>query len=125
KATSTAVPCPSATAPSPTTSPTAAPALGAVTPTVNAAALAHHGRLAFVSQGRLWVLDGDHAALRGLPTVTGRVPQDPSFSADGMWLSFLEATPIPDPEAGPRARCGWLAPMAAALTRSPLCPTSR
>ena len=99
KATSTAVPCPSATAPSPTTSPTAAPALGAVTPTVNAAALAHHGRLAFVSQGRLWVLDGDHAALRGLPTVTGRVPQDPSFSADGMWLSFLEATPIPDPEA--------------------------
>lgn len=63
-------------------------------PVVHVAAFAHHGRLAFVSGSTLWVLDGAKDRLRKLPAPSGYfVPQNPSFSADGKWLAYLEASP--------------------------------
>ena len=57
---------------------------------------AHHGRVAFVSHGRLSLLDG---RLRRLPVVAGHTPQAPSFSPDGRWLAYLEtATGAPSSE---------------------------
>ncbi len=59
-------------------------------PSVNAAAFAGHGELAFVSRGTLWVLDGAAGTLRRVPA-PGVVPADPVFSRDGRWLAFLGA----------------------------------
>jgi WD40-like Beta Propeller Repeat len=56
-------------------------------PSVDAAALAGHGELAFVSRGRLWVLDGATGMLRRVAT-HGLRPLDPVFSRDGRWLAF-------------------------------------
>lgn len=58
-------------------------------PAVNARAFAGHGTLAFVSRGKLWVLDGNSGSLRVLPS-TGSVPTRPVFSADGKWLAYLQ-----------------------------------
>jgi hypothetical protein len=55
---------------------------------VNAAAFAGHGELAFVSRGTLWVLDGTAKTLRRVPA-RGVTPVDPVFSPDGRWLAFL------------------------------------
>jgi dipeptidyl aminopeptidase/acylaminoacyl peptidase len=73
-------------------------------PTVNAAAFAGHGELAFISRGTLWVLDGATGALRRVAT-PGMTPSGPVFSADGRWLAFT-GTP-----ASPAAQAGtvWLA----------------
>ena len=54
-------------------------------PVVDRAAFAGHGRLAFVSQGRLYLLDGSTL------TAVSRAGQDvssPQFSADGRWLTY-------------------------------------
>jgi len=56
-------------------------------PTVDAAAWAGHGNLAFVSGGELYVLDGATARLRQV-TTGSPAPADPAFSVDGRWLAF-------------------------------------
>ena len=77
--------------------PPAAPAAG-----VDAAAFGGHGELAFISRGRLWVLDGATGTLRQVAT-PGMTPLDPAFSPDGRWLAFGSITP-----AG-QAEVVWLA----------------
>jgi peptidoglycan/xylan/chitin deacetylase (PgdA/CDA1 family) len=57
-------------------------------PSVDAAAFAGHGELAFVSRGTLWVLDGRAKMLRRVPT-PGVTPSAPAFSPDGRGLAFL------------------------------------
>ncbi len=68
--------------------PKAATGLAKSRPIVNASAFAHHGLLAFVSHGELWVLDGSNGSLRQVDTI-GADAVDPTFSADGKWLAFL------------------------------------
>lgn len=58
-------------------------------PTVDVKAFAGHGRLAFVSRGVLFVLDGREEKLRRLETPRGATPTDPVFSVDGKWLAYL------------------------------------
>ena len=59
----------------------------ALVPAVDRPAFSHQGVLAFVSQGRLWVLDGETGTLTA---VSGRWQQafDPDFSPNGRWLSY-------------------------------------
>src|SRR6266542_5496577 len=61
-------------------------------PVVDAKALRGHGNLAFVSQGRLWVLDGPAQALRQVRH--GHGAADPQFSPDGRWLAFAARSRI-------------------------------
>ncbi len=63
-------------------------------PSVDAAAFGGHGELAFVSRGRLWVLDGVTGTLRRVLT-RGVTPLDPAFSPDGRWLAFLGSSASP------------------------------
>lgn len=58
------------------------------TPFANADAFSGHGELAFISRGRLWVLDGSSGTLRELPTPRGYEAWQPSFSHDGRWLAY-------------------------------------
>jgi dipeptidyl aminopeptidase/acylaminoacyl peptidase len=58
-------------------------------PVVDVHAFARHGRLAFVSRGVLWVLDGETGRLRRVPTPRGATPTEPVYSADGKWLAWL------------------------------------
>jgi hypothetical protein len=69
-------------------------------PTVNLAAFAGQGRLAFVSRGSLWVVDGTSRSLRKVATPSGLRPLRPLFSPDGKWLAFLETTSAPMDVAG-------------------------
>jgi hypothetical protein len=69
-----------------------------------------HGRLAFVSAGRLYVLDGSTAGQGATlhPVATGETPTtatetpttatpgSPSWSPDGRWLAYLVGTPSAD-----------------------------
>ena len=72
-------------------------------PVVGANAFTGHGRLAFVSGGRLYVLDGTargtaavlHAVVIG-KVPAGQVPGSPAWSADGKWLAFLVGKPGAD-----------------------------
>src|SRR5579871_6219247 len=59
-------------------------------PAVNVRAFSHHGMLAFISHGKLWLLDGNKNSLVPLPSPPGFRPQQPTFSADGKWLAYLE-----------------------------------
>lgn len=59
-------------------------------PVVNVRAFSHHGRLAFVSRGILWLLDGQRGTLRRISSHDGFSPRAPTFSADGKWLAYLE-----------------------------------
>jgi hypothetical protein len=89
-------------------------------PSVGIKAFSGHGRLAFVSDNRLYVLDGStpgkpstlHPVVIGKPPgsqgsaarepaelaagPTGNVPGSPAWSPDGRWLAFLIGTPSPD-----------------------------
>jgi dipeptidyl aminopeptidase/acylaminoacyl peptidase len=56
-------------------------------PFVNMRAFSHEGELAFVSKGRLWVLDGPTGTLTPL-TRPSRQASDPQFSPDGRWLVY-------------------------------------
>lgn len=58
-------------------------------PIVNVRAFAGHGTLAFISRGKLWVLDGQSGKLRAMPR-TGFPPIQPVFSRDGKWLAYLQ-----------------------------------
>ena len=60
-------------------------------PVVAVRSFAHHGRLAFVSHGKLWLLDGNASRLKLLPTPGGGfTASQPVFSSDGKWLAYLE-----------------------------------
>lgn len=58
-------------------------------PYVNVHAFSGHGTLAFISRGKLWVLDGHSESLRALPG-SGFPPTQPIFSPDGKWLAYLQ-----------------------------------
>lgn len=63
-------------------------------PVVDVGAFAGQGRLAFVSRGTLWLLDGERGTLRRLARPhDGFRPAAPSFSSDGKWLAYLETSP--------------------------------
>jgi hypothetical protein len=60
-------------------------------PVVNVRAFAQHGRLAFVSRGTMWLLDGQRGTLRRVAKPgSGFSPTAPTFSPDGRWLAYLE-----------------------------------
>jgi hypothetical protein len=67
-----------------------------------ARAFGGHGRLAFVSGGGLYVLDGSAAGrpatLHAVPSgqVPGQTPGSPAWSPDGRWLAYLVGTPAAD-----------------------------
>ena len=74
-------------------------------PVVGARAFGGHGRLAFVSGRRLYVLDGGAAGKSAVlhAVSTGKVPGkatgspgSPAWSADGRWLAFLVGEPSAD-----------------------------
>jgi dipeptidyl aminopeptidase/acylaminoacyl peptidase len=69
-------------------------------PTVDVAAFAGHGRLAFISRNSLWVLDGTRRSLRRIATPPGLHPLRPLFSPDGTWLAFVETSTSPAFVAG-------------------------
>jgi hypothetical protein len=78
---------------------------------VNASAFAAQGRLAFVSAGTLYVLDGSTA---GRPAVVDRVAAPahvvaPAFSSDGKWLAFLVTQPSSYPQVSGYTGTLWLA----------------
>ncbi len=82
----------------PAPSHTASAAASAGVPAVGANAFAGQGRLAFVSSGRLYVLDG---TTRGKPAVLHAVAApagaaQPAWSRDGDWLAFLVGPASPD-----------------------------
>jgi WD40-like Beta Propeller Repeat len=58
---------------------------------VNVRAFEHHGSLAFLSRGSLWLLDGERRTLRRIAEPHGRfTPAAPTFSPDGKWLAYLK-----------------------------------
>jgi hypothetical protein len=65
---------------------------------VGAKAFAGHGRLAFVSGNRLYILDGTTAGKPATlhPVAAGKVPGDLTWSPDGKWLAFLVGAPNAD-----------------------------
>jgi hypothetical protein len=72
-------------------------------PLAGAKAFTGHGRLAFVSSGRLYVLDGTARGMAALlravvvgKVAAGQVPGSPAWSADGKWLAFLVGKPGSD-----------------------------
>jgi len=67
-------------------------------PTVNVAAFAGYGRLAFISRNALWVVAGGR--LRKVDTPTGLHPLQPQFSPDGKWLAFVATKTSADRVAG-------------------------
>lgn len=58
-------------------------------PFVNVRAFASDGELAFVSRGKLWLLDGARGSLQQLPVPVGLSAQMPRFSHDGRWLAYV------------------------------------
>lgn len=56
-------------------------------PAVDRTGFAGHGDLAFVSKGRLWLLNGGTGALAAL-TRRSQQASSPGFSPDGRWLTY-------------------------------------
>jgi dipeptidyl aminopeptidase/acylaminoacyl peptidase len=56
-------------------------------PFADLGAFAKEGELAFVSRGRLWVLDGDSGRLTAV-SQPGQTASDPEFSPNGRWLAY-------------------------------------
>ncbi len=81
-------------------SPALTPSTSTNPPSVDAAAFKGQGRLAFVSGGLLYVLDGQTGVVRQL--TTDGIASQPAWSPDGEWLAFLRA---PGPQATPAV---WL-----------------
>ena len=61
----------------------------ALTPFADRSAFAGRGRLAFVSQGRLWLLDGTRLEAVSRP---GQQTAHPQFAPDGRWLTYTTAS---------------------------------
>ncbi|MGH9068177.1 MAG: hypothetical protein ACRD0J_11940 [Acidimicrobiales bacterium] len=59
-------------------------------PLVDGKAFSHQGELAFVSRGRLYLLQGRSGRLTAVPG-PGQ-PSQPTWSSDGTWLAFLRST---------------------------------
>ncbi|HWD25390.1 MAG TPA: hypothetical protein VG368_07975, partial [Acidimicrobiales bacterium] len=59
-------------------------------PYVNIKAFGHAGKLAFISQHNLWVLDGSKGSLREVAT---SYAIEPEFSPDGKWLAYVTTGP--------------------------------
>jgi WD40-like Beta Propeller Repeat len=81
--------------------PTVAPAAAGTA--IGAKAFGGHGRLAFVSAGRLYVLDGAAAGqaatlhpVSAAKTPTAQAPGSPAWSPDGRWLAYLVGAPSAD-----------------------------
>ena len=72
--------------------PTASPTAG------EAEAFGGHGRLAFVSRSRIYVLDGSAAGQTASlhAIATAKTPGSPAWSPDGRWLAFLVGAPSAD-----------------------------
>ena len=80
-------------------------------PTVDTMAFQGRGQLAFVSSGRLYVLDGSAA---GRPATLHAVAAPggataPAWSPDGRWLAFLVVPPSPYPVVSDPMGTLWLA----------------
>jgi dipeptidyl aminopeptidase/acylaminoacyl peptidase len=72
------------------------PVLGPPQPSVDAAALRGGGRLAFVSQGRLYLLDGKSGTVHAVPGPG--TASSPKWSPDGKWVAFArDADTAPAP----------------------------
>ena len=82
-----------------------------VPPTVGTAAFAGRGRLAFVSSGQLYVLDGSASGKPAtLHTVAAPAGASaPAWSPDGRWLAFLVVPPSPYPVVSDPTGTLWLA----------------
>jgi len=67
-------------------------------PVVSGKAFEGHGRLAFVSGNRLYILDGTAAGKPATlhPVEAGKAPGDLAWSPDGKWLAFLVGAPDAD-----------------------------
>jgi Tol biopolymer transport system component len=84
---------------------------------VGAAAFAGRGRLAFVSSGRLYVLDGSakgrpatpHAAAAAGGAAVPAGAAAPAWSPDGRWLAFLVVPPSSYPVVSDLTGTLWLA----------------
>jgi hypothetical protein len=93
--------------------PAPAPGTAPAGTAIGATAFGGHGRLAFVSAGRLYVLDGSAArqtaTLHAVGTVdtpaghtsagqtsAAMTPGSPAWSPDGRWLAYLVGTPSAD-----------------------------
>lgn len=53
------------------------------------AAFAGAGKLAFISRGSLWLLDGATGGLRRIAAPAGYTAGSPTFSANGQWLAYV------------------------------------
>jgi WD40-like Beta Propeller Repeat len=75
--------------------PPTATAAGSAPLVVGRTAFAGHGRLAFVSGNRLYILDGTAPGKPATlhPVAAGKVPGDLAWSPDGQWLAFLVGAP--------------------------------
>jgi WD40 repeat protein len=60
---------------------------------VNAAAFSGHGRLAFVSRGALWVVDGVAGKARAVRMPRGVAAETPAVSPDGRFLAYVTTHP--------------------------------
>ena len=57
-------------------------------PFANVDAFRGKGELAFISRGRLWVLDGQRSTLRRVAAPRRAALSHPTFSRDGRWVAF-------------------------------------
>jgi hypothetical protein len=80
-------------------------------PVVGANAFSGQGRLAFVSAGKLYVLDGTRTGRAAVldPVAAPADVVAPAFSADGKWVAFLVTAPSSYPQVSYYTGTLWLA----------------